>query len=97
MNVSENFCLQMGLVEFKVLIDMFNGKKLDLLCLMLEMFSQNNEYNFRKESTVSIKETGYVILDDSVLSLSIFLLLWGRNHIFLDHCYVSLASKVNAK
>lgn len=91
------FSLQMGLVVFKVLIDMFNGKKLDLLCLMLEMLSQNNEYNFRQESTVSIKETGYVILDDSILSLSIFLLLWGRNHIFLDHCYVSLASKVNAK
>lgn len=91
------FSLQMGLVVFKVLIDMFNGKKLDLLCLMLEMLSQNNEHNFRQESTVSIKETGYVILDDSILSLSIFLLLWGRNHIFLDHCYVSLASKVNAK
>lgn len=91
------FSLQMGLVVFKVLIDMFNGKKLDLLCLMLEMLSQNNEYNFRQESTVSIKETGCVILDDSILSLSIFLLLWGRNHIFLDHCYVSLASKVNAK
>lgn len=47
---------------FKFLMNTFNGRNLDLLCLMLGVFSQNSECNLRQETTALNKGKCYVSL-----------------------------------